>query len=326
MVEYCESGLENERSIGKPMELEVYKWRGDDMKIDNITVISDGSYVDCKSNFYSAADNLPEGKRVFSFGVNTLVGEIDSGVWAISYLLSMYTVRPKDFVISEQPKILVNGKAVSLEKIADYACYMDRSYPLFSGKKTVRALVNRGLKRNGKKHTADEIRELFQMTQERFERPLNGVGHEVFRAMAAIGYAHGKEIFCFPWLSHKRFENYHGNLTDLLKILEQLRLLAIVPKGVQNETNSSRGAVPFNVAVTSREDAVALGQAILAQYQQDGTLLTYELLAVEHSEDENTWCFKYVTKQEAETECAEKPYYFMVNGEDGPLIAAWFED
>ncbi|MBQ3084050.1 MAG: hypothetical protein IJC46_01180 [Clostridia bacterium] len=296
------------------------------MKIDDITVISDGGYVDCKSNFYSAADNLPEGERAFFSGVNTLVGDIDSGVWAISYLLSMYTVRPKDFIIFEQPKVFVNGDAVSLEKITDYACYMDRSYPLFSGKKTVRALVNRGLKRNRKQHTADEIRELFQMTQERFERPLKGAGHEVFRAMAAIGYAHGKEIFCFPWLSHKRFECYHGNLTDLLKILEQLKLLAIVPKGVQNEISSSRGAIPFNVAITSRDDAVALGQAILAQYQQDGTLLTYELLAVVQSEDENTWRFEYGMNQEAEPNSAEKRYYITVNGEDGSLIAACFED
>lgn len=49
--------------------------------------------------------------------------------------------------------------------------------------------------------------------------------------MAAVGYVYGKEIFCFPWLSQNRFDYYHGNITDLLNILEGLKKVVILPVG-----------------------------------------------------------------------------------------------
>ena len=70
------------------------------------------------------------------------------------------------------------------------------------------------------------------MDSERFERPLAGAGNEIFKAMAAIGYANDKKVFCFPWLSKKRFESYHENLTDLLRTLDDLGQISIVPVGM----------------------------------------------------------------------------------------------
>jgi hypothetical protein len=73
---------------------------------------------------------------------------------------------------------------------------------------------------------------LFCIDNERFERPLKGVGNEIFKAMAAIGFSYKKEIFCFPWLSNRRFESYHKNLTALLQILENLGKTVIIPIGI----------------------------------------------------------------------------------------------
>ena len=58
------------------------------------------------------------------------------------------------------------------------------------------------------------------------------VGNEIFKAMAAIGFSYKKEIFCFPWLSNRRFESYHENLTTLLQILEKLGKTVIIPVGI----------------------------------------------------------------------------------------------
>lgn len=56
-------------------------------------------YVSCRSGFYYALDLLNgDVDYVFSHGINKLRGEIDSGCWAASYLLSMYTCRREDFV------------------------------------------------------------------------------------------------------------------------------------------------------------------------------------------------------------------------------------
>lgn len=202
------------------------------MIIQEIKIQNEG-YVDCKSAFYTAKDILQSDKNyVFSNGKNLMTGEIDSGIWAVSYLLSMYKHRPKDFVLYEKTNVSVNGKTIALDEVAEYSCYMDSIYPLFSSRKTVRNIVAQGLKKNKSERTAEEIRELFELDSERFERPLTGAGNERFRAMAAIGYSHNKQIFCFPWLSKMRFDGYHDNLTWLLDKLETLNMIAIVPIGL----------------------------------------------------------------------------------------------
>ena len=53
--------------------------------------IKNRGYIDCKSGFYSVSDILDEeSEYCFNVGVNMLRGEIDSGAFGISYLISMY--------------------------------------------------------------------------------------------------------------------------------------------------------------------------------------------------------------------------------------------
>ena len=203
------------------------------MKISNISIKNKG-YVDCKSCFYSAQDGLSD-NLCYSFkpGINKLIGEIDSGNWAVSYLLSMYGHRPKDFMLFERPEVTVNGKIISLNELSEFACYMDKLYPLFSTARSVKKQIIRGLKSSKLNCSYDDIKNLFQIDSERFERPLTGVGNEIFKAMAAIGFSYKKEIFCFPWLSSMRFEGYHLNLTYVLQTLEKLEKTVIVPIGIK---------------------------------------------------------------------------------------------
>ena len=203
------------------------------MKISNISIKNEG-YVDCKSCFYSALDGLSN-NLCYSFkpGINKLIGEIDSENWAVSYLLSMYVHRPKDFILFERPEVTVNGKIISLNELSEFACYMDKLYPLFSTSRSVKKQIIRGLKSSKLNYSYDDIKNLFQIDSERFERPLTGVGNEIFKAMAAIGFSYKKEIFCFPWLSSMRFEGYHLNLTYVLQTLEKLEKTVIVPIGIK---------------------------------------------------------------------------------------------
>ena len=108
------------------------------MKISSIVVKNEG-YVHCKSTFYSAQDSLSRYSCYsFSSGINKLIGEIDSGNWAVSYFLSMYKHRPKDFVLFEQPEVFVNNKCVSLNELSEFSCYMDKLDPLFSSVNSVK--------------------------------------------------------------------------------------------------------------------------------------------------------------------------------------------
>lgn len=199
------------------------------MKIQNISVESDG-YAFCNSVFYSAHDLLTN-NYTFSAGINKLHGDIDSGIWAISYLLSMYNFCSKKFTLLEQPKILINGSTVSLDKMAEISCYLDESFPLFSSKKTVRNLVIKGLRKSKLEYSPDEIRDMFKIMDFRFERPISKTGNEKFKAMAAIGFSYGKELFCFPWLSQMRYHAFHNHMPDLLDILANNDKTVILPLG-----------------------------------------------------------------------------------------------
>lgn len=42
----------------------------------------------------------------------------------------------------------------------------------------------------------------FDLSEDNLKKKLNAVGDERWRASAAIGYANGKKLFCFPWLNY----------------------------------------------------------------------------------------------------------------------------
>ncbi len=199
------------------------------MKLESL-VIKNVGFVHCKSCFYSAHDVLSNG-FYFSKGRHFLHGDIDSGVWAVSYLLSMYEEKNEDFVLSENGIVNINDTETSLHEVLKYSCYMDPMYSLFSSSKSVHELISEGLELFGAAETAEDIRTLFELDEERFERPLSGVGNERFRAMAAIGYVHQKELYCFPWLSQKRFHYYRGQLIPLVEKLVALDKTMILPIG-----------------------------------------------------------------------------------------------
>ena len=195
---------------------------------EGIIINADG-YVLCESDFYKCLDIIsPQNSFELTRGVNYLEGEIDSGVWAVSYLLSMYTHKSKNFTLYN---CSVNKGDISLKELIDISCYMDKSFPLFNSHKTVYEMVCKGLKDGGMHIEAEQIRMMFGIDEERFNRPFSGTGNEIFKAMAAVGYCYNKKLFCFPWLSRKRFESYHKHLTYLLEVLEKLGMIVVVPIG-----------------------------------------------------------------------------------------------
>lgn len=202
------------------------------MRINTVKVQNEG-FVYCKSRFYSAQDVLSD-RSVYNFstGINKLIGDIDSGNWAISYLLSMFKHRSEDFILFKQPVVVINDKCLTLEEVSEFSCYMDKLYPPFFTNDSVKTLVSQALDYSKINCSISNVKKLFELDNERFERPLSQVGNEIFRAMAAVGYCYGKEIFCFPWMSKRRFESYRENLSVTLKILDELKKIVIIPIGV----------------------------------------------------------------------------------------------
>lgn len=201
------------------------------MKIESIDIKSQG-YVHCHSRLYTSHGNLPYNmNRSLSVGANILKGEIDSGEWELSYLLSMYCHRPRDFVLTAPTEVYINGTATTLEELSRYTCYIDELYPLFSGRNPICKQVAKGIRRSGLNCTPQDIMNMFCLDEFRFTRPFSGAGNEVYRAMAAVGYCYGKQVFCFPWMSRQKLEATHLHIPVLIDILSELNMITVLPQG-----------------------------------------------------------------------------------------------
>lgn len=201
--------------------------------IINSVLIQNKVSVFCHSEVYSAKCFTTDQTHLFTNrSINFLYGEIDSGGWAISYLISMCKYRPKDFVFFDKQHIEINDVVASYNELADYSCYLDRIHPLFSKKTTVEKTIRSSLSKANNSYSYEDVLKLFQLSKERINRPLQAVGNEIFQAMAAIGYCQGKQIFCFPWQSKKRYDYYRPHLDALFGTLESLGKTVIIPIGL----------------------------------------------------------------------------------------------
>ncbi len=200
------------------------------MRVESLTINCAG-YIHCRSQFYTANTTISSLDYQFNQGINNAIGEIDSGAWGISYLISMYPYHSKDFTLFAPPLVLLNNLYVTPNSLANISCYMDCIHPLFDSKHSVKVTVNKYIKKNELHYSASEICQLFQISEDRFERSLSGMGNELYKGMAAIAYSAQKQIFCFPWLSKSRIAALNGNLDILLEILNNLGMMVIIPKG-----------------------------------------------------------------------------------------------
>ena len=64
-------------------------------------LIKAGGYIDCKSEFYSVFDTINEHNEYHFYpGINRLTGDIDSEIFGISYLMSMYGIAKKEIILN----------------------------------------------------------------------------------------------------------------------------------------------------------------------------------------------------------------------------------
>lgn len=196
----------------------------------NSVCIKDFSgYIQCKSSFGEHMITCSGINCIFDPGITLLQGDIDSGNWAISYTISMYKQKSRRFILFPESSLTLDSAINDLKTLTLNACYLDSSHVLFSSHKTIHKLVEKGLKSHKDCRNSSQIRDLFNISADRFERPLCEVGNEKFRCMAAIGYANQKRIYCFPWLSKKSVEYYGRNIMDVLETLNSLKEFVVIP-------------------------------------------------------------------------------------------------
>ncbi|MBQ3085154.1 MAG: hypothetical protein IJC46_06875 [Clostridia bacterium] len=78
--------------------------------------------------------------------------------------------------------------------------------------------------------------------------------------------------------------------------------------------------------LSSKDDALILGQAILSEFQKNERCLNYNLCVIVHSTEDNIWRFDYAPKQESAPVHVGELMCVAVDGTTGKPIAAWVEE
>lgn len=163
----------------------------------------------------------------FTYGKSYLLsGEAGQGGFALSWILG-------GLLDPQQGSIYQNGVPYSAQQRKEDGWCVHYSEVKRFGllKQSVKAQVRHGLRTTANPYLKSEaeVIERFRLTPERYDRPMGHLSGEAWSASCAIGFVHGKRIFCFPW-SIYRIEEY----TDLwlkkqFDLLTSTGSLVIIP-------------------------------------------------------------------------------------------------
>lgn len=97
--------------------------------------------------------------------------------------------------------------------------------------KTIKQQIAFALKHSQLNMTVDDIINKFELSQHRINNKFSHMSWESWRASAAIGYAYGKCIFCFPWLDTAYLKDviFSTGFLFYIKILRDAGTIIILP-------------------------------------------------------------------------------------------------
>lgn len=177
-------------------------------------------YKDC----FKCDEFLHDGSFRFERGKSYgILCDITEGGGGISWLLA-----GRDVVREEELDVF--GRRYSAGETVEEGWLVCEGIPGVD--RTVAQEIGMGLGSSGLGLSVDDVAEKFELSECRMDFKLRHGGWEGWRASAAIGYAMGKQIFCFPWL-------YTGMLMDVsmcgyffyTEILKKEGSIVIVPSG-----------------------------------------------------------------------------------------------
>ena len=197
-------------------------------------------YAICRFRDNIYLSNISEFSYTFKSGAYALVGQIDNSGWGISYSLS--PICKKDVYINRWTKdrindnmniskFYLNDKEVTLKHLQSISCYLGH---YVSGKRNLldssaKNQLTRAIRKENSKYSMEELKSMFGLTEERFDRPLYMTGNEVWRITAAVGLANGKRIFCFPWLTNNYLKPLIYAIEKMAEIIKKNDGILLLP-------------------------------------------------------------------------------------------------
>lgn len=155
-----------------------------------------------------------------------IIGEFGTGGAALSCGITGNT----NFYEGE---INVDNKESSISYIIQNSWYvgldLNESKSIFRKKQTIRQQLEYGISNFNQQLDFNTIVDRFEISNERIDRSIDFVSGERWKASAAIGYANGKKIFCYPWLNSRDVKNLREQLSKTIKNLLDAGCIVIFP-------------------------------------------------------------------------------------------------
>lgn len=137
-------------------------------------------------------------------------------------------------------KIWVNDKETSIDYLIQNSWYVgndlhsSNSKRIFSckpriTKNTIGEQIEFGIRKVRSDLDFRTVQNIFNLSDERIDRNIEYVSGERWKASAAIGFANGKKIFCYPWFNSKDIDQLEGQLLNTVKSLLDFGCIVIMP-------------------------------------------------------------------------------------------------
>lgn len=187
--------------------------------------------VNCKFEFVGEIYGIcNDFSYTFHDGVYALSGEITDGGWTFSYAL---TDIKKNILFYDQAEYFFNNSRLTLQeiqKLTHYVGYIPkRTFPNKWVNQSIHKYIKEGIIKNKLKYTPSQIRDMFYISESRFEREQLYSGIQTFLTSAAVGFVNSKKIFCFPWLNKKFILDYHDLFKQMFSVLKSNECIVLVP-------------------------------------------------------------------------------------------------
>ena len=144
------------------------------------------SFLKCTYNFYGGN----------SYGI---VSDFGCGSWG---LVTCLGGRGSPY---HSGRIFLDESEISYDELIKYSCFVSEN--VFSNVNsnknlsTPKQCIEKALLETNQKFSVTDIKKIFQLSDNRFERPLDNVSSEIWLISLAINFAAGKDIYCYPWLN-----------------------------------------------------------------------------------------------------------------------------
>lgn len=215
------------------------------------------------NNYGAMIDDIEEIHCEFECGkIYGIIGECGSGGWGLSYILS-----GKESLKDQE--VFIDGKRVSQEDLKEISWYVGEGLNnscRFSREKTIHQQLQYVIRNRSMSIDEKDIIEKFYLSPERLNCRFSQLSWERWRASAAIGYAYGRKIFCFPWLS-SRFVNLlilNGRMNIYTDILKSENAIIIIP--TENQESLEHIADEFIIIDENVTQARLLAKRIVLDY------------------------------------------------------------